>query len=155
MQVCPECWVQLAEQDNLQLLPLPMDSVSCTRDCRSGILYSGLLPRSQEGFFPTGTSISTSWRLLLYLHLLYRIQVLSTHKTFISASASAGLSFLAWSWPHACHSLNADALQAVELALTPPAAAQHHCHIKNMFTSLSLRCMLPDVCKLVTEVHAS
>lgn len=69
MQVRAECRVQLAEQDNLQLLPLPMDSVSCSRGCRAGILYSGLLPRGQERIFPKGTFF-TSLRSLLYLHCL-------------------------------------------------------------------------------------
>lgn len=54
MQVRTECGVQLAEQDNFQLLPLPMDSVGCTRDCGSGILHSGILSGSQEGLLSKG-----------------------------------------------------------------------------------------------------
>ena len=56
MQVCTERWIQLAEQDNLQLFPLPMDSVGCPCDCRSGILHSGLFSGSQESLLPKGMS---------------------------------------------------------------------------------------------------
>ena len=52
MQVRLECCIQPAEQDNLQLLSLPMDCVGCTRGRRSGILYCGLLPGSQERLLP-------------------------------------------------------------------------------------------------------
>ena len=58
LQVCAQCWFQLAKQDDLQLLSFSLDCISCTCHCWSGILHSRLLLGSQESLFPKGKNMS-------------------------------------------------------------------------------------------------
>ncbi len=58
LQVCAQCWIQLAKQDNLQLLSFSLDCISCTCHCWSGILHSRLLLGSQKSLFPKGKHMS-------------------------------------------------------------------------------------------------